>query len=43
MVTAMKGEGWFCDDDAMTDYFHRSYYTDIHIGRWDTPYIQTAA
>jgi hypothetical protein len=39
----MKGEGWFCDDDAMTDYFHRSYYTDIHIGRWDTPYIQTAA
>ena len=43
MVTAMKGEGWYCNDDAMTDYFDRAYYTDIHIGKWDKAYIQTAA
>ena len=42
MVTAMKGEGWYCSDDPMTDYFDRAYYTDIHIGKWDKAYIQTA-
>ncbi len=36
---AMMGPDWFCNDDAMTDYFHRSHYCDIHIGRWDKPYV----
>ena len=40
---AMMGPDWFCDDDAMTDYFHRSHYTDIQVGRWDQPYVFTGA
>ena len=40
---AMMGPDWFCDDDAMTDYFHRSHYTDICIGKWDQPYVFTGA
>lgn len=39
LLTAMKGPDWFCDDDSMTDYFHRSHYTDIRIGNWDRPYV----
>jgi hypothetical protein len=35
----MKGPNYFCDDDAMTDYFHRSHYTDINVGRWNKPYF----
>jgi hypothetical protein len=36
---AMMGPDWFCDDDAMTDYFHRSHYCDIRIGNWQRPYV----
>jgi hypothetical protein len=39
---AMMGPDWFCDDDVQTDYFHRSHYCDIHIGRWDKPYVLTS-
>ena len=39
LLTAMQGPDWFCEDDSMTDYFHRSHYTDISIGRWDQPYV----
>ena len=39
---AMMGPDWFCNDDAQTDYFHRSHYCDIHIGRWDKPYVLTS-
>jgi len=35
---AMKGEGYFNNDDSMTDYFHRSRYIDINIGTWNKPY-----
>ena len=39
LLDAMKGPNYFCEDDAMTDYFHRSHYTDITIGTaWDKPY-----
>ena len=39
LLDAMKGPNYFNDDDAMTDYFHRSHYTDITIGTaWDKPY-----
>ena len=34
----MKGPKYFNHDDAMTDYFHRSHYTDINIGKWSKPY-----
>jgi hypothetical protein len=35
----MKGPDYFNNDDAMTDYFHRSHYTDINIGKWNKPYF----
>ena len=39
LLDAMKGPNYFCEDDSMTDYFHRSHYTDITIGTaWDKPY-----
>ena len=39
LLDAMKGPNYFCEDDAMTDYFHRSHYTDITIGTaWNKPY-----
>jgi hypothetical protein len=39
---AMEGPEFFCEDDAMTDYFHRSHYIDIDIGKWDKPYVYVA-
>ena len=39
LLAAMKGPNYFCDDDAMTDYFSRSHYTDINVGRWNKPYF----
>lgn len=38
---AMKGEGYFNHDDAMTDYFHRSHYIDINVGKWNKAYVVT--
>ena len=38
LLVAMKGPKYFNNDDAMTDYFHRSHYTDINIGMWNKPY-----
>ena len=38
LLAAMKGPKYFNEDDSMTDYFHRSHYTDINIGAWDKPY-----
>ena len=32
------GKKYFCEDDAMSDYFSRAYYVNIHVGRWDKPY-----
>jgi len=43
LLAAMKGPDYFCEDDAMTDYFHRSHYTDINVGRWNKPYTFTGA
>ena len=45
LLAAMKqptsrGE-WFDHSDPMTDYFHRAYYTDINVGKWNKGYIQT--
>ena len=41
LLDAMKGVKYFNNDDAMTDYFHRSHYTDIQIGSWGKPYVCT--
>ena len=39
LLEAMKGPHYFNNDDAMTDYFSRSHYTDITIGTaWNKPY-----
>ena len=39
LLDAMKGPNYFNNDDAMTDYFSRSHYTDICIGTaWNKPY-----
>ena len=34
-----KGPKYFNNDDAMTDYFSRSHYTDINIGKWNKPFV----
>jgi hypothetical protein len=39
LKTAMEGPDFFNEDDAMTDYFHRSHYIDINVGQWNKPYI----
>ena len=39
---AMKGPKYFNNDDAMSDYFHRSHYTDIEIGQYNRAYVCTA-
>lgn len=38
LLDAMKGPEYFNNDDAMTDYFSRSHYTDINLGSWDSAY-----
>ena len=38
LVPAMKGPDFFDESDAMTDYFHRSHYTDINFGKWNQSY-----
>ena len=40
---ALEGPNFFCHDDSMTDYFHRSHYIDINVGQWDKPYQLEAA
>jgi hypothetical protein len=39
LLAAMEGPNFFNNDDAMTDYFHRSHYTDINVGKWNKPYF----
>ena len=38
LLDAMKGPEYFNNDDAMTDYFSRSHYTDINLGSWNSAY-----
>ncbi len=39
---AMKGPDFFDHSDIQSDYFHRSHYIDINVGRWDKPYVMEA-
>jgi len=43
LAAAMKGVGFYNNDDAMTDYFDRAFYIDINIGNWQKPYVYTGA
>lgn len=36
---ALKSADYYDNSDAQTDYFDTAYYYDLHIGRWDKPYI----
>ncbi len=39
LLGACQGDRYICNDDSMTDYFHRSHYIDIMIGSaWNKPY-----
>jgi hypothetical protein len=40
-IDALKGPDFFDHSDISTDYFHRSHYVDINIGRWNKPYTVT--
>ena len=42
LIAAMKGTGWYNNTDAQIDYFDIAYYLDIHVGKWDKPYVCTA-
>jgi hypothetical protein len=42
LLAAMKGEMWYDNSDAMTDYFDTAFYTDINIGKWNQNYEVTA-
>ena len=35
---ALKGPDFFDESNAQIDYFHRSHYQDINIGRYNKPY-----
>jgi len=37
-VQALKGPAYFDHSDIQTDYFHKSHYIDINIGRFNRPY-----
>ena len=39
LVSAMKGENWFNKSDIQSDYFHIKHYTNINVGKWNSPYI----
>lgn len=41
LVDAMRGDDWYDDSDAMTDYFSTKHYVDINVGKWDKPYVLT--
>ena len=41
LLTEMKGKKYFNNDDIQTDYFCRSHYTDINIGKYNKPYKLT--
>ena len=36
---AMEGPDFFNNDDVQSDYFNRSHYVDINVGKWSKPYI----
>jgi len=41
LTAAMRGNLWYDNSDAMTDYFDTAYYLHINVGRWNRPYVFT--
>ena len=41
IMTAMNC-GNFDESDIQSDYFHVGWYTDVHIGNWNRPYVLVA-
>ena len=39
LLAEMEGKDYFNNDDSQSDYFHRSHYTSINVGKWNKPYI----
>ena len=37
LLAAMKGEKWYDNSDAMTDYFDTAWYNSIKFGEWNKP------
>ena len=37
LLAAMKGDKWYDNSDAMTDYFDTAWYNDIKLGEWNKP------
>lgn len=42
LLSAMRGDIWYDNSDAMIDYFDTAYYMDINVGDWNKPYTQVA-
>jgi hypothetical protein len=40
---AEGGRAYFDESDSQTDYFHCAFYYGIQVGKWDRPYVNTAA
>ena len=36
---ALRSAGWYNNSDAQVDYFNIAYYMDLHLGRWNKPYV----
>ena len=36
---AMKGNDYYDESDAMTDYFHIKHYFYVHVGTYGKPYV----
>ena len=43
LAAAMRGDKWYDRSDIMTDYFNTAFYLSINVGKWNKPYICTAA
>ena len=41
IFAVMKGEKWYDNSDAQTDYFDTAYYVDVNIGSWNKSYSVT--
>ena len=41
LLVEMKGKNYYNNDNAMIDYFDRSHYTDINVGKWNKSYKLT--
>lgn len=39
LKTAMLGPDYYCHDEIQADYFDRSHYIDINVGKWNKQYI----